>query len=467
MDKQQHATRIFSLLLGTILLTLVLSANVSAQVSQDVKMGSMILTSYFQENMHSSHVHLYDFITGLPELIWSKTFPGIVGGVTLLDWEDDGSPEIIISTTPDQISWYDNEKKEWLRRMEGKWSLLLYRKISGTYYLEANKTISKGILPYENPRTREMDYYEDGTRTLINVLGKRFVLFHQRPGNPIVVETLTEFVGNHAFDVGDVTGDGRDDIVYHYDQRLRVLENQGNGQFKKTNNPGPRLWPFNQIRVGDLDSDGVDEIAIVGQSLFKRPLYVYKNIQGQYKSIWSYNSECPTTEIYSVDIGDIDGDGVDEMVTTCVGCRDVDGSRIGTGIKGGVTIWKFDKSEGEFYQRWVDRNSTALGMKTPLSLKVGATDSRGENRVFGTGNGKLYLGVINHNEQYESMYFDLQIKASLMNPFDIALIKRVKEPNIIFVLVFLVSCALLKKKINRIPRKRRPFFSFFVPIYHY
>lgn len=154
-----------------------------------------------------------------------------------------------------------------------------------------------------------------------------------------------DFRGGVRVALGDVDGDGEDEIVTGagpggggqvrvFDVKTRLSES--GGKVKKYVRSSLDFWPFGEnfrggvdVACGDVDQDGVDEIAMSQLSLGQCWVKVYKfnqerTILGEFR-VFSENFHGGCT----VAMGDVDGDQKDEVIV---------GS--GSGMRSKVEIWK-------------------------------------------------------------------------------------------------------------------------------
>jgi len=155
-------------------------------------------------------------------------------------------------------------------------------------------------------------------------------------------------------EIGDVDGDGIDDVVAcngESNPYIFVIDGDGNDL------PG---WPvddvgeLNDLALGQLDGlDGVD-VAAIGPS--SATLYVYDSSGTQ---LWLHDQVYGTT----VEIGDVDGDGDNEVITPGYGPSELpEGS---FGVEYGGWVAAFDGDEGGEFPLYsffaaVDRNVTDI-----------------------------------------------------------------------------------------------------------
>jgi len=104
------------------------------------------------------------------------------------------------------------------------------------------------------------------------------------PTAQVLFQEKVEYQNYQAAGVGDLNGDGRNDIVVATsDGRVRVFLQAGNGSFYEQRNPGLDRpgTVFFDARVVDLDGDGRGELILAGSPSSEQPgggVWVYKAV---------------------------------------------------------------------------------------------------------------------------------------------------------------------------------------------
>ena len=257
----------------------------------------------------STECMLLMYRDGVAEKLWSNVISGSVDSVTLADLDDDEEPELIAQTS---TMMYGGP-------LFGARSLLIYQNMSGGFDLVLN--ISSPIQGYsEGFRSYPIDYYDNGKSYLISVFDSQLMLIGYDSGRPVVQQRLCN-VSCGPFTVGDLNGDGRDDIVYLSEGGFTVRENEGNGKYSRTivNRSIPEPM---EMLIDDVDGDGENELVITGASwpTGVPTMSIWRHSVDGFREIWNYRGP------WHVDHGgwyegmgyaaawDADGDMVKEVV---------------------------------------------------------------------------------------------------------------------------------------------------------
>ncbi len=181
-------------------------------------------------------------------------------------------------------------------------------------------------------------------------------------------------------DVGDVTGDGINDIVFGTDDgdAGSYLYVVSNGTIVWTSDWIDSIRRRTELSVGDLDGDGICEI-VLAVNWYGRYLAIYDDGTAGYSRVVLHSG----TDGHSSDVGDIDGDGSLEAV-------------VGMGIVGGDSgrVLAYEWAGSGYAQLW---NEPPAEPSARAFVQCGDTDGDGVDEVaVVTGKG-LHTAAIYDN----------------------------------------------------------------------
>lgn len=154
----------------------------------------------------------------------------------------------------------------------------------------------------------------------VEISKKDIILFDNKNG---VIETLSIKEGIKEYDLGDVTGDGQDELIIltgnrkkEYGKEVIVFVIEDN--IKEIGRKGFEEFNPWKVITGDIDGDGIDEISVgvykespLHPVMDKRP-FIYTFVDGKIQPKWRGSRLSKPFTDYC--FYDIDGDGIDEII---------------------------------------------------------------------------------------------------------------------------------------------------------
>jgi hypothetical protein len=120
-------------------------------------------------------------------------------------------------------------------------------------------------------------------------------------------------MGNGLFTTGqaDLTGDGLPEEIRLAGQRLSIYE-KGVKTWES-----PPEWQVSDLATGDPDGDGREDLMLAlwkpdKQGVVRSHPFVFGYRGGRYRTIWG--GSAVGRRIHEVELGDLDGDGLQELV---------------------------------------------------------------------------------------------------------------------------------------------------------
>ncbi|MHA1379635.1 MAG: FG-GAP-like repeat-containing protein [Candidatus Helarchaeota archaeon] len=220
-------------------------------------------------------------VNGKNEELWSKQFYRAVFFCKIADIDKDGKNEVICGGVQGSVFVYDGE---------------------GT--LKWEKNIGKWVYDVTTA-----DIMGNGKLEIIAVSRDKTLRLIDCEGNELWQAKFPRYVRNSNF--GDINGDGKLEVIgSDTDQIMKVFDGQGNQlwefQFElKPPDPNIEVRSNVQIATGDLTGDGKDEIIAGSEDAFLRVF------NGEGKELWNHKFE---GAIHTIIATDLKGDGKLEVI---------------------------------------------------------------------------------------------------------------------------------------------------------
>jgi len=206
-------------------------------------------------------------------------------GVTAIDMDGDGGPDILAASGPDNlIAGFFNT---------GYHVFDQFQEIYDTDIFQGEIN----IIP--------CDFDHDNHPDLLVNAYTNFILFNDGNGNIEFVLELEGIVESEDACIEDLDGDGWEDVIVAAYTGIVWFKNLGNRTFGKANYIDKLFDYGNRVTTGDLDNDGDAEI-IYTCPYGNRVMYVNNEGQGNFSTpVWITQS---SSRVYQVEVVDIDAD---------------------------------------------------------------------------------------------------------------------------------------------------------------
>jgi hypothetical protein len=290
----------------------------------------------------SGHVLEFNGITTKVEWLYNDGF-GV--RIKLADLDNDGMEEIICAASWHRVTAFDADltSPKWEFATDHDIGALLVQDTDndgqpevlygdgqwGDLHCLDGQTGSNELWYIDNPEhgftdIAVADFDQDGALEVAwgagaTSSGADYLYIHDIDSQAKEWQSLQEFGPFEAMDIGDLDSDGDLELVfssapdypengsiYVYDAATLTLEVQSQGDVLGTQND-----ELHALKIADVDDDGVNEIVLVGSSIWKATVYI---IDGQTLTMEQEYTFDSGSIIHSLAVADVDNDGQTEII---------------------------------------------------------------------------------------------------------------------------------------------------------